>query len=477
MPVSEGPAPEGPQTVGQPADVAGRHTHPLTAVTSGLVLALPGTVGLLFTILRDGEVPEVPWWVLLLAPIVLLVVSFVAGTAYGYVSWRFTTYVIDGSELRVESGVLFRSSRRVPYERLQSVDIAEPLLARVVGLCELRMETAGGADSRTDLRFLKLADARDLRRLLLDRAHGTRAGGRAESGAGVESAPGPDEQRRVLLTVAPQRLLLGTLVSLDFALTVLAGLVLLVAAIALDLSIAVFGAAIPFATVLLRIVSGRVVAQWGFTLSEGERGLRIERGLLSRTSQTIPWERVQGIAMEEPLVWRGLGWARLRVDVAGYGTEGSDESGESTSTLAPIADRAVAVALLDHVLHVRPDDLEHQAAPPARSWPFAPIGWRYRWVGAGATSFVAVQGWVQRRTNVVPHHKTQSVEVRQGPLQRLLGVASTEVHTPQGPVDADAEHLPAEQARAVALEQLARAREARASFLPPKETAAPLVQD
>ena len=83
---------------------------------------------------------------------------------------------------------------------------------------------------------------------------------------------------------------------------------------------------------------------------------------------------------------------------------------------------------------------------PRRSWPFAPIGWRYRWVAADDVAFVARSGWLERTTDVVPHARTQSVELRQGPWQRRLGMATVEIHTPKGPVDADGPHLDAADA-------------------------------
>ena len=101
-----------------------------------------------------------------------IVGGLVLGLGFGYLTWYFTRYVIDGTELRITSGVLTKASRRIPYERIQSVDIAEPLVARLFGLAELRIEMAGGSDSRTTLRFLQLADVRELRRVLLARAHG-----------------------------------------------------------------------------------------------------------------------------------------------------------------------------------------------------------------------------------------------------------------------------------------------------------------
>jgi len=118
-------------------------------------------LGQLFTG-RDGD--GIPLW---LDVLMRVGGGLFVGIAFGFLTWWFTRYLIDGTELRITSGILQKSSRRIPYERIQSVDIAEPFLARVIGLAELRIEMAGGKDSRSTLRFIPLEDARRLRRLLL----------------------------------------------------------------------------------------------------------------------------------------------------------------------------------------------------------------------------------------------------------------------------------------------------------------------
>jgi putative membrane protein len=252
------------------------------------------------------------------------------------------------------------------------------------------------------------------------------------------------------------------LLSLDFLFAAVGTVAVLVAALWFDNVIAFIGGIIPLASWLVQIVGQRVVQQWDFTLSRGERGLRIERGLLSRTSQTIPYDRVQGIAVKEPLVWRRLGWQRLEVDVAGYASQGNDSDGNnSNSTLLPISDAPLANAIIAELLPGADPAIGNRTYASPRSWWFAPIGFRFRWVAANDSTFVASEGWVQRTTSIVPHHKTQSVELSQGPLQRRLGLATVEVHSPKGPVDADGRNLPADAARATVLAQLDRAREAR----------------
>jgi putative membrane protein len=427
------------------AEVVGHRTHPLTAVVQGALFAAAAGVGLVGSVLSgDGWGDISP----LLSLVGAAVAGLLLGLLVGWISWLFTRYVIDGTELRINSGVVTKSSRRIPYERIQSVDIAEPLVARVLGLAELRIEMAGGKDSRTSLRFLRLADARDLRRVLLSRAHG-------------EAAERDDVEHRSIITrVPPERVVIGTLLSLDFLFAAIGSVVLLVLAVWFGGIVVLLGGIVPLATWLAQIVARRVLQQWNFTLSRGERGLRIERGLLSRTSQTIPVDRVQGIAVKEPFVWRRLGWQRLEVDVAGYAAHGDDEKGDSSSILLPIADPALAAAVIAELMPAATVDVPRTRAP-RRSWWFAPIGWRYRWVGADGSSFVAHEGWVEQTTSIVPHRRTQSVELRQGPLQRRRRVATVEVHTPKGPVDADGRHLDERDAREAMLAQLDRARASR----------------
>lgn len=434
----------------------GLRTHPLTGVVQGALWAAAAVFGLFSSMGGGGWEGVSP----VLSGVIALGGGLLLGMGVGFLSWRFTRYVIDGTELRINSGVITKASRRIPYERIQSVDIAEPLVARIFGLAELRIEMAGGKDSRTSLRFLKLADAGALRKVLLARTHGQSA---------TEEAP--DEQRSIITVVPPMRIIIGTLLSLDFLFAVLGTVtivvLMLVAVLGFDEPagqvLAFLGGVIPLGSWLVQIVGQRVIQQWNFTLSRGERGLRIERGLLSRTSQTIPYDRVQGIAIKEPLVWRRLGWQRLEVDVAGYASQGGESDGNNAnSTLLPISDAPLANAIIAELLPGADPALASRTYAAPRSWVFAPTGFRYRWVAANDRTFVASEGWIQRTTSIVPHHKTQSVELSQGPLQRWRGVATVEVHSPEGPVDANGRNLPAEAARSTMLAQLDRARAARA---------------
>src|SRR5699024_297983 len=148
-----------------------------------------------------------------------------------------------------------------------------------------------------------------------------------------------------------------------------------------------------------------------------------------------------GVASVEPLVWRQLGWRRLDVDVAGYADSDDNGSSKPSTTLLPVAGAPLAAQVVERIMRGATDPDIGRTAVSGRSWWFAPIGWRYRWLGVGPSTVYSGTGWITRRISMVPHHKTQSVALRQGPLQRLRRVATLDVHTPDGPVHARVKHL------------------------------------
>lgn len=419
----------------------GRRTHPLTGLVVGLLWGAAVAAGIGWQTFDGDSLENVA------GTAIFSTVGFVLGILAGLVSWWATRYVIDDAEVRLESGVLFRKSRRLPYERIQSVDINQPLIARLIGLSELTIESAGGADSNIRVRFVPAREASDLRRDILQRVHGahpdddpleleTRFDGQVV------------EKRDVILTVPPSWIIIGTILSLDFVVSLLVVVVSLILAVTITGGWVIAGIALPAAIGLVNIVSTRIITQWDFTLSQGPRGLRIDRGLLSRSSQSIPFDRVQGIAQISPLVWRQYGWVRLDIDVAGYGAVTSTET-TTSNTLLPIGTKA-AGEFIEQLLIPDPSfEQRHTTKVTRRSRWFAPIGWRFRSITISAHAVRTATGWLTRTLTVVPAHKLQSEAIDQGPLQRRLGVATLNVHTPTGPVNSQVRHLDTEDSRAL----------------------------
>jgi putative membrane protein len=101
------------------------------------------------------------------------------------------------------------------------------------------------------------------------------------------------------------------------------------------------------------------------------------------------------------------------------------------------------------------------ASPPSSRW-LDPIGWRRHGVLVGPAALLARRGVLVRELDVVPHARTQSLGLQQGPLQRRLGLATFSLHSTQGPVSPSVRHLAGADAAALLHEQAARARSARA---------------
>ncbi len=138
----------------------------------------------------------------------------------GYVSWRFTRFVIDADELRVDTGAIFRRSIRVAFDKVQSIDVVQPFAARLFGLAELQIDV--GSHERSKLRYLSLGRAYALRDYLLARARGYQAEA-ATSTSSVSVLTDLHEADEVLVQVQPQTLLLAAVTSHEFWSIVLGG--------------------------------------------------------------------------------------------------------------------------------------------------------------------------------------------------------------------------------------------------------------
>jgi putative membrane protein len=405
-----------------------QRVHPLSPLLRVGVLVVAGVLASWRQMLEDFHP---------LAVLGTVTAFVVVGVLYGVLSWWFTRFRIDAAELRIDSGVLLRRSRRISIDRLQGVDVVQPLLARVFGMAELRFEVAGGSQTEAPLAYLRLDEAHRLRGVLLD------SSSLAPSEAGEPTQP-DREYERVIARVDPTWLVVGTLLSSEFLGSVLFAVVATVVSVTSG-EVAGLALVLPAAIGAGSVLVRGIVSQWGFVLTDTGRGWRLRSGLFDLRTQTVPVDRVQGVALVEPLLWRRLGWVKVQVDVAGYFGTSRQGGGPSPSTLLPVAPRPVALGVLARLVPGGPPTDVPQRRPPRSARLFRPVGWRYMGVGRAGEVVVTGRGWVKRRTDIVPHRKVQSIRVRQGLLQRRLGLMDVVFQTTPGPVDAVARHLPTEE--------------------------------
>ena len=121
-----------------------RRVHPYTPFVQG-VRWWPAGILAAVTLTQQLDV-QIGTGAVLVGLGALLAVTLV-GTGFAYLSWqRLTFWFDDDGDLRVDSGVISRNERRLQLSRLQSVDVLQPLVARMAGVAELRVEVAGAGD-------------------------------------------------------------------------------------------------------------------------------------------------------------------------------------------------------------------------------------------------------------------------------------------------------------------------------------------
>ncbi len=399
----------------------------------------------------------------------IVLVVLAAGIGLAVLSWRTTRFRVADEALELHSGVLFKQYRRARLDRLQTVDVAQPFIARLAGLARLTLEVAGGNDSSVALSFLREDEALGLRNHLIAEAAGVHY-------EGVRAPEAPEHQA---LDVPVGRLI-GSLALSGPALGLVCGVAgFVIASVVVHDPGPVVGV---FPTVLgvAGLVWGRFNGGFGFRVATSPDGLRLRHGLLEQRTQTVPPGRVQAIRLSQGLLWRSADWWSVRVNIAGYsGGSGSDTKDESGNTLLPVGSRYDAVAVLALVLPdlgvgpgenpwsvieaglIGAGEADGFLVAPRRSRWVDPISWRRSGVRVTGHALLIRRGVLRRSLDVVPHARTQSLGLTQGPLQRRLGLASFELHSTDGPVGPVAAHLDARAATTLLAEQSVRAEGAR----------------
>ena len=454
------------------ADLLWYRFHPVTPFIKGwkLVVAMIAVLG--FQGADNAEASRQAIELLGLGGVALVLLGIaMLGTGYALVAWRVTRYAVDSESVYLKTGVLFRQQRSARLDRIQAIDVVQPLLARISGLAELKIEVAGGANSAVRLSFLKEPEAQVVRNHLLARAAGVHVPS-VDAAAEVPVAP----EREVLSVPAPR-----LLASLVRSVGVLVSILLLLGFVVAVVLTRDLGPALGMFPAILGVgalVWQRFAGEFGFRAATSPDGIRLRHGLLESRSQTVPPGRVQAVRISQGPLWRGKDWWRVQMNVAGYSQA---QAQQSETVLLPVGDREEALlalwlvlpdlgtadarALLDAALSGSGDGAGFVTSPQQAGW-LDPLTWRRNGFALTDRALLVRRGRLVRSLVVVPHERTQSLALHQGPLQRRLKLVSFSLHSTPGPVRAAVPHLREDVAAALLRDQAGRARAARASAGP-----------
>jgi putative membrane protein len=271
-----------------------------------------------------------------------LMVWIAPSMAYETLRLLTMRYRIAGGELIVRSGILEKSERHIPFDRIQNIDLVQGPLQRMLGVAEVRVETASGNEAEAVLRFLALKDVEAMReRVFADRRASGVSSTSVEGGevAGLRAPADVGPVHTILRLGAGDLVRLGLTVNRGIA-VILAGLGLVWEfdlrdrlwndsieswIDGLDSSgLTLFGIATVLGvlalTLLLSIIA-TFIRLYGFQLERQGKEFRLQCGLLTRHSATIPRERIQLLSIHEGPLQRLMGCVSIRVETAG-GSEG-----------------------------------------------------------------------------------------------------------------------------------------------------------
>jgi putative membrane protein len=295
--------------------------------------------------------------------IVAAVAILLLGVGGTILYWARFNYRVGEDEIRIDSGVLSRRHRSIPFDRIQDVDIAQGPLARLLGLAEVKFDTGGGGSGRHPeegaLDAITLQRAEEIRTLI-----------RSGRSAAVQPAAQAEERPPLYAMDLGRVLLAGTF---NFSLAMFAGLFGLTQTVGQPLGFDPFreefwrnlvAASTPLEQfvlthrlaavtagigllLLLGLATGIVrtlLGDYGFRLDRTGAGLRRRRGLLTKTDVTLPVNRAQAAIVASGPVRATFGWSELLLQ-----SLAQEEKSRGNHELAPLARRGEVDAILEEM--------------------------------------------------------------------------------------------------------------------------------
>jgi putative membrane protein len=488
------------ETAGRPVVDEGERLH-ISGLFVGFITGLPQLAFPLVAAIFGVRSSNNP----ILIPIVIAIALFFS-LFFRWIAWMRFRYHIGEHDIRIEKGILSRTARSIPYERIQDVSIEQRPLARLMGLGEVKFETGGGKGDDAKLSFVSMGEAERLRELVKAHKSGAIIAAGVEEIAEQDDAPpvfAMDGKRVFIFGLYSFSLVIfavlgGIAQQFDFLLpfdfwdfkhwigmaenrgvTVdnlngigwVARIILGVGALG---SLLFVGLATGVIRTLLR--------EHGFRLDRTPKGFRRRRGLLTLTDAVMPVHRVQAAVIQTGPIRKRRGWHSLK-----FVSLAQDSKDETNFVAAPFATlgeiwpiaKAAGVDASHNDIVFRSGDFrwwlpyflfaalilcgpvislafftEATLIQTANIYwlllPWAFLLWferrNYRDALDDAQIYVR-EGWWRQRLTIAPQIKVQTVEIVQGPISRRQGLASLNFGIAGGTLEMVA--LPLETAREI----------------------------
>ena len=424
------------------------------------------------------------WGYIVPAILAFLLISLLAA----WFQWLRFRFRVGGDEVVIESGVLSRQHRTIPFDRIQDVSIEQGLVSRALGIAKVGFETgAGGKENDASLDAIGLDAAQALRTTI--RAH--RSGEAAAPAAADTPDAAPASDDRLLFAMTPRQLLVAGLFNFSLAALAVVGAAMQFFDDLLPFDFNVFnprdwidlagqygldqwviahrwiaGVGAGVSLLFIGFASGIATmffANWDFRLTREPRTLRRTRGLTTRTDVAVPVKRVQAAILVTGWFRQRFGWHELRLQ-----SLASDGEKERDHQVVPFARLDAIDPVLAEVAIARPG----AAAAWQQSHAIIALGGRVGALGATTGGLVAVafgqalgwfgpviggliaaaslfgvrfhrwtdlgeqvairRGFWKPKLTLLPHASVQSVDLKSDFILRPLGLATLVFGVPGG---------------------------------------------
>jgi Predicted membrane protein len=255
----------------------------------------------------------------------------------GLLGWRKFSYTVEEDRIVIRKGILFRDEKTIYFGRIHSVNLEQPLLQRLFGVTQVKIETPGGNKKAEGvLTALTETDARQLQKLMLapielqGDATGPEAPEAVEDQSFSRGRPVPK------LQLSAGQLLLAAATSLNFGLVAafIAGIVSLaddfINELAPDLYSRLYEESTsvdPSYTLIAVIAICGLAFAWllslvlyvikfsGFTADKQDEQISISYGLLEKKVHHFDARKVQAVIVQEGLLHQWIGYAQIQLQV------------------------------------------------------------------------------------------------------------------------------------------------------------------
>lgn len=393
--------------------------------------------------------------------------------AAGVLRYLTVQYWVENETLIIKTGLINVQRRTIPVSKIQNINLKRNVIHRLMGVAEVKIETASGAGAEGELSVVDLAEAERLRH---------------ELGGLARSTSSADQQMQtpsdVIYKASLARLLLmgatgnrlGTVIGSIMALFFLFGGPQRIAEAAqsaareLKLDTAAEWIAVAFGMLVLGwLVSmgWAVLTFFNFTVDRAGERLRRTYGLLTRHESYFPQKRLQMVRVVSGPIQRLFKLARINADTAG---SFQDQENAGSSVLAPVVKQDEVAGVCSSVLpgfafeqiewrpvhrrairratirftillcalialiasNVGWEMLWGAVAAPLLSWPLGVAYWRSLGWWYDERVIAVRSGILTRTVKLIPRPRVQAAFVTQNPIQRRLGLARLRIQTAGG---------------------------------------------